>query len=285
MLRVFSSLNFLKIYMKRLRNISMLALIAATLVFANSCREKQEQGPVLSVNPSELVLTRNAGDLLEFAIVGTAGDNELRNIRISQKPENGITSTLLDTTIYGSHTDFFYVYTVPSGTNRVLLTFALYDTDGKSFTTLRDLYINEGEYLTEIAGYDLYSAYSAGNNNAFRISNLTFYQLELDPDSSLIDLVEKDLTDDGTMSLALTSFSGIRFVRHNSFNYAQATATSAEASFTNSSAQQLIPNIAVNDILITKYDTVQNKYAVIKIMGVQDLEGSANDRYIFNIKK
>lgn len=271
--------------MKSFRTIILFTLATLTILYTSSCRDKEEQGPVLSVNPGQLVLTRNAGDLLEFAIVGTAGDNELRNLRITQKPENGVTSILKDTTIYGSHTDFFYVYTVPSGTSRVLLTFALYDTDGKSFTTLRDLYVNSGSFLTETTGYELYSAYSSGNNNAFRISNLTFYQLDTNPDSSLIDLVEKDLTNNEEISRTLTSFSGIRYVRNNAFNYAQATATMAENSYTSSSAQQLIPNIAVNDILITRYDTVLNKYAVIKVTGVYDEVGTSLDRYIFNIKK
>ncbi len=271
--------------MKSFRTLILICISALTVLTIHSCRDKEETGPVLTVIPGELVLERNAGDLLEFSIKGTAGDNELRSIRITQKPENGITTPLKDTTIYGSQTDFFYVYTVPTGINRVLLTFSLYDTDGKSFTILKDLYITQGSYLTETSGYELYSLYSSGSNNAFRISNLTFYQLATNPDSSLIDLVEKDLTDDGSISRTLTSLSGIRYVRNNAFNYAEATASSAANSYTSSSAQQLIPNIAVNDILITKYDTVLNKYAVIKVTGVYDEDGTALDRYIFNIKR
>lgn len=271
--------------MKSLRTITLFSLAIFTILFVGSCRDKEEQGPILSVDPSELVLTRNAGDLLEFSIVATAGDNELRNLRITQKPENGITSVLKDTTLFGSHADFFHVYTVPSGTNRVLLTFTLYDSDGKSYATIRDLYVNEGSSLSETTGYELYSSNTPGGNNAFRIANLSFMQLATEPDSALVDLVEKDVTNDEMISRTLNSLSGIRFVRNNAFNYAEATATSAANSFSSSSAQQLIPSIAINDILITKYDTVQNKYAVIKITGVFDEVGTSLDRYMFNIKK
>lgn len=272
--------------MKNFKILILFTLSAISVLTIQSCRDKEGQGPVLQVSPSELELTRNAGDLLEFTLTATAGSNELRNLRITQKPESGITSILKDTTLYGSFADFFFIYTVPSGMDRVLLTFTLYDSDGQSFTTLRDLYINGGSYLEETAGYQLYSAYSSGSNNAFRISNLMFYQLDANPDSSLIDLVEKDLTDDGTISRTLTSLSGIRYVRNNAFNYAQATAASAANSYTSSSAQQLISNIAVNDILITKYDTVLNKYAVIKITDVHDDPvGTALDSYSFSIKK
>jgi hypothetical protein len=271
--------------MKILRNLSLALLAFTTVVFFFSCKDKEEKGPYMTITPGDLVLMRNAGDLLEFSIKCQAGDNELRNVRITQKPENGVTSTVLDTTLYGQEEDFFFVYTVPANTDRVLLTFTLYDVEGKSFKSLRDLYVNAGSYLAETTGHTLYSVNATGQNNAFQISNLTFHQLEADPDSSVIDIVEKDLTNDGQMSRAWTSLSGIRFVRNNSFNYAEATASTAANSYTSSNAQQLIANIAVNDILITRYDTLQNKYAVIKITGVHDEEGTASDRYTFNIKK
>ncbi|HEY8403569.1 MAG TPA: hypothetical protein VIK71_03060 [Flavobacteriales bacterium] len=271
--------------MKNLRNLALVLFALTTIAFVFSCKEKEERGPYMSITPLDLILYRNSGDLLEFSFNCQAGDHELRNLRITHKPENGVTSVILDTVLYGREAEFFYVYHVPHNTDRVLLTFTLYDTDGKSFRVLRDLYVNEGSYLTETTGHDLYSVHATGQNNAFQISNLTFHQLETNPDSSLIDLVEKDLTNDGQMSRALTSLSGIRFVRNNSFNYAQASATSAANSYTSSNAQQLITDIAVNDILITRYDTVLNKYAVIKITGIYDEEGTALDRYTFSIKK
>lgn len=268
------------------RSTSLLFLsIAGLILFGlNSCK-KEEKGPYMSIAPGELVIERNAGDLLEFAIHAIAGNKELRNLRITQKPENGVTTEIYNEPIYGQNESLFYVYTVPSSTNRVILTFSLYDQNGKSFTVLRDLYINSGSYMSETTGYDLYSINAHGANNAFQISNLTFYQLDNNPDSLRIDLVEKNTATDGSLSKALTSYSGIRFVRNNSFNYAEATATSAENSYTSSSPQQLITNIAVNDILITRYDTIQNKYAVIKITGIYDGEGTQSDHYTFNIKK
>jgi hypothetical protein len=271
--------------MKILRNLSLIVFAFASIIFLYSCKDKEEKGPYMTVSPGDLVLTRNAGDLLEFSIKCEAGDNELRNVRITQKPENGVTSAVLDTTLYGKEADFFFVYTVPANTDRVLLTFTVYDVEGKSFKSLRDLYVNAGSYLAETTGHTLYSVNATGQNNAFQISNLTFHQIETNPDSTLIDLVEKDLTNDGQMSKALTSLSGIRFVRSNSFNYAEATATTAANSYNSSIAQQLISNIQVNDILITRFDTLQNKYAVIKITGVHDEDGTALDRYTFNIKK
>ncbi len=288
-MRVFSS-NFIRSntlfsLMHKSSAVSLFALLLVCTIAITSCRDQEEHGPVLHLTPASLVMTRNAGDLLEFSIQATAGDNALRNLRITQKPENSITTVIKDTALYGKAADFFFVYTVPSGTERVLLTFTLYDTEGKSYATLRDVYIQNGTPLQETTGIELDAFYTPNGVNAFRIQNLELYQLATNPDSTLIDLVEKDLTDDGVMSRTLTSYSGIRFVRNNSFNYAEASNTSAANSYNSSNAQQLISNVAVNDLLIAKYDTINNKYAIIKIMAIYDEEGSVNDRYIFNIKK
>lgn len=254
------------------------------LIFA-SCKDKEKAGPAIYIDPSSLVLTSNAGDLLEFTVTAKGGDFNLQQIKILQKPEGGVTSTLLDTIVSGSKTEFFYVYHVPAGSPRILLTFKAIDTDGNEASTLRDLYVESSIYLTETTGHELYSPFHFGSNNAFNIANSTWYQLDTDPDSADVDLLEADALNDGILSLDITSWSGIRFVRNNAFNYAEATGASAMNSYQSSIPQQLITDIQVNDILITEYDTVQHKYAVIKFTGVYDETDQNLDRYTFNLKK
>jgi len=254
-------------------------------VFSFSCKDKEETGPSMVVTPSSLVLSYQSGDLIEFRIRGTAGDNELRNVQITQKPEGGITSVLKDTTLYGDECDFFYVYHVPSGNPRILLVFKLFDTSGKSLADARDLYVESGAYLAESTGFELYSPFFFGSNNAFHIAGLDYLQLDTDPDSSLVDMVAIDDLDDEMISRNLISYSGIKFVRNNAFNYGEATASSAQNNYVSSTPQQLITNLQTNDILITEYDTTLHKFAVIKVTGVFDDTGETLDRYIFNVKK
>ncbi|MBL0314416.1 MAG: hypothetical protein IPP69_01095 [Flavobacteriales bacterium] len=262
-------------------------LFAALLVFVfiASCGEKEKAGPAIYIDPSALVLTSNAGDLLEFTVNAKGGDFNLQQIKIMQKPEGGVTSTLLDTLVSGSQTEFFYVYQVPAGSPRILLTFKAIDTDGNEASTLRDLYVESSVYLTETSGHELYSPFHFGANNAFDISSSTWLQLDTDPDSALVDLMESDDTDDGVLSLDITSWSGIRFVRNNAFNYAEATGSSAMNSYQSSIPQQLITDVQVNDILITEYDTIEHKFAVIKLTGIYDDTDPNLDRYTFSLKK
>ncbi|MBX7053273.1 MAG: hypothetical protein K1X54_14660 [Flavobacteriales bacterium] len=262
------------------------ALICAVAIMGiASCRDQEKEGPAIYIDPSSIVLSSNAGDLLEFTVTANGGDFNLQQIKILQKPEGGVTSTLLDTIVSGSKTEFFYVYQVPSGSPRILLTFKAIDTDGNEASTLRDLYVESSVYLTETTGHELYSPFHFGANNAFNIAGSTWYQLDTDPDSSGVDILEADATNDGNLSLNITSWSGIRFVRNNAFNYAEATGSSAMNSYQSSIPQQLITDIQVNDILITEYDTVQHKYAVIKFTGIYDDADPNLDRYTFNLKK
>lgn len=260
-------------------------ILGYSLLLLNACKTKEEEGPAIFVTPDALVLNADANDLIEFTINAVAGDNELKKVQITQKPEGGITSTIKDTTLFGSNAEFFYVYTVPVGAPRILLTFTVIDASGKTLSTLRDLYVNSATYLTETTGYELFSPFHFGSNNAMNLGNLSYLQLDTNPDSTVVDLTEKDETDDGTISRNITSLSGIKFVRNNSYNYAQASATSAASNYVSSVPQQLITNIQVNDILITEYDTVLHKYAVLKFTGVFDDPDPALDRYIFNVKK
>lgn len=269
-----------------MRRISIFTLLVyLCIVLFQSCKTKEEAGPAIYVSPSSLVLNANAGDLVEFTISAVAGDNELRQIKVSQKPEGSITSVLKDTTVFGSESDFFYVYRVPQGTERILLTFTVMDTDGKSVSTLRDLYIASASYLTETTGYEIFSPFLFGSNNAFNLGNLTYLQLDTDPDSSVVDLTERDDLNDSQITRNITSLSGIKFVRNNSYNYAQASASSASATYLSSVPQQLITNVQVNDILITEFDTILHRYAVLKFTGVFDDPDQSLDRYIFNVKK
>jgi len=257
----------------------------ALILALSSCKTKEDDGPAIAVTPGSLILNADANDLIEFTINAVAGDNELKKVQITQKPEGGITSTLKDTTLFGSTAEFFYVYTVPVGAPRILLTFTVIDATGKSLSTLRDLYVNSGTFLTENTSFELFSPFHFGSNNAMNFGNLSFLQLDTNPDSTVIDLTEKDETNDGMISRNLTSLSGIKFVRNNSFNYAQASVSSAASNFVSSVPQQLITNIQVNDILITEYDTILHKYAVLKFTGVFDDIDPNFDRYIFNVKK
>ncbi len=254
------------------------------LLFA-SCGEKEKLPPAIFVSPNSTNLYADAGDVIEFIVTSTAGDNGLNRVIITSKPLGGITATIKDTSVVGQESEFYFIYNVPSGASNYLLTFSTYDTDGLSATVGRNLHVDAAEYLTETTGFEIFSPFNFGSNNAFNLNGLDYYQLDADPDSALIDMVENDEVNDDAITRNITSLSGIRYVRNNAYNYAEATKQSAQDTYTSSTAQQLITNVQVNDILITEYDTLAHNYAVIKVTGVFDDTGVSLDRYIFNVKK
>ena len=197
-----------------------------------------------------------------------------------------MTSTLKDTSVYGNEAEFFFVYQAPtSGVESVVLTFKVYDREGANNGLLRKVEIEGNAFLDQTTGHIMYSFHNINALNAFDLSAVEPLNLATTSDTSIIDLIEFDLTDDDLLSRSFTSYSGIKFVRNNDYNYAEATEASAAASFSSSTPQSIISNIQPNDILITKYDTIAMKYAVIRIIQVTDDSGITGDKYEFNLKK
>ncbi|MCB0761573.1 MAG: hypothetical protein KDC12_08630 [Flavobacteriales bacterium] len=259
-------------------------LAALTLVAFHACK-KDPVPPVIFVTPSSLFIEVTEGTPFEFDVSAQKGDANLRQIQIFQKPIDGVTSKLLDTLVSGSQADFFWIHAFTGEHPEVVLTFKVIDQDGYDSETARRVYVEGATALVESTGHMLYSKYSTTGSNAFNIENLESYFLANNPDTLSVDLIELDGSDDGELSNQLTSWSGIRFVRNNAFNYPEATVESAEATYLSSTALQVLSNIAIDDILVTEYDTVNHAYAVIKITGISTAAGSDEDRYEFNVKK
>ncbi len=267
-----------------MKNLILLASLAIVVSFS-ACK-KDPIGPAIYVEPTTLQITSLPDGLTEFRIKVNQGDNPGLNVQILAKPENSITSTLLDTSLFGSQADFFYAYRAPdSGAEDVILTFRVFDNDGLSNSVLRRVIISGNALLSQTTGHLIYSGYNTSSLNGFNIATASPYNLATLADSSSIDLMEFDLEDDDVLSRSLSSYSGIKFIRNNDYNYAEATNQSAQASFESSTPQSIISNINVDDILIAKYDTLNNRFAVIRIVDVEDEAGINSDRYEFNLKK
>jgi hypothetical protein len=254
-------------------------------IILHSCK-KDPVGPSINVTPSNLQIVTIPDGLTEFRIKLNQGDNPGLNVQILAKPENSVTSTVLDTTIIGATADFYWVYQAPSsGVEDVILTFRVFDNDGISNSTLRRMIIEGNALLEQTTGHLLYSGYNVSSLNGFDISAAEPLNLASLADSSGVDLIEFDLEDDEELSYSFSSYSGIKFIRNNDFNYAEATNQSAMDSYESSTPQSIISNVNVDDIIIAKYDTVNSRYAVIRVVGINDAAGTNADRYEFNLKK
>ena len=139
--------------------------------------------------------------------------------------------------------------------------------------------------MEESTGHDLYSNFSTGNTNGFNISGLEPLFMGSLPDSSGVDIAQLDATNDDIQDNVISSYSALKFTRNNSFNYAAARQSMAMSSYDASVPLQTISNLEIDDILITRYDTLNMLHAAIKIIDIQDMPGTEEDRIIFNLKK
>ncbi len=259
-------------------------LIALSYLFI-AC-DPEPVPPGIIITPNTYLQEVDPEDVIEFNIRSVAGDAALSKLEISTKPEGGVTTQLVEFEISGQESNDIYVFEV--GENPVedqLLVFTVTDVDGLRGQTARRILLNNDPVLVESSGHDLYSNWSSSNSNAFDIETLEQLFLASLADSSNVDLVHLDETDDEAIDNVITSLSGIRFVRNNSFNYASARQSTALNTFESSVPLQTISDLQIDDILITKYDTLDFKYAAIRIMDIQDEPGSENDRIVFNLKK
>lgn len=265
----------------------LLLMVTSLSVIILGCN-KEIEGPRLNVTPYDTQFSRQPGALMEFGISASAEEG-LKSLRITKKINNTVTESLLDTVLSGDQANFKYPFVVPTeGVTQIYFVFTLEDMEGRKVSTPRRLIVQGAALLTESAGHELAGIHAGDDaQRAFNISDATLFQITPDVDSTLIDLVEHDPLDDDALGLSLKSFNGLKFVKanNNTYNYANATFATAKSAYENGSELEIAGNLTSSDILITRYSTDPERYAVIDIVEIHDEEGSSNDYYRFNLKK
>lgn len=273
--------------MRKLLSLIFAVVMVVVTLSTSSCN-KETEGPVLRVLPNATQFSRQPGQLMEFTIQGEAKDG-LKGLRITKNENNTITQTLLDTVLSGSQTSFTLPFQVPEqGVTQIYFVFTLEDVEGRKVSTPRRLVVQGAALLQETTGHILYSIHAGAEaNRAFNISNGNAFNLTAETDSSLIDILDYDQTDDGVLARSLTSGNGLEFVRFDAdgFNYSAATFASAQSAYGTANKLDIVSNIQVGDKIITKYSTNPDKFAVLDIVEIFDEDGSSDDRYRFNLKK
>lgn len=267
-----------------MKNSSILLAIIIALVSV-SC-EKDPEPPGVTVSPNTYIQYVDIDDVIEFTIEGIAGDATLKSLVVTTKPEGGVTTTIFEEDLFGELSTSVYVFEIgQSPAEDQVVVFTVTDEDGYTGQTARRIQLNNDPVMDESTGHNLYSNFSTGSTNGFNISGLEPLFMASLADSSGVDLAQLDSTDDDIQDNVISSYSGVKFTRNNSFNYASARQSMAMSSYNASVPLRTISNLQVDDILITRYDTLNMLHAAIKIIDIQDMPGTEDDRIIFNLKK
>ena len=269
-------------------NLWMLAI--AALLLLGACKKDKLKQPLVTVTPSDLYLYAKAGNVIGVTI-DVASDIKLSRFYITAKIDNAFQTTVLDSAISVKNFSLYYEYLVPQTAvgKSVVFSFNAVDEDGNKGTDLKRLVVDAdtAKVLTETTGHQLFSGKSLNHMDAYDLETNTIkYSLAPGADSTALDI--KDYPTDTTTALSRTWISPAKgkFVRYNGYDYANATDASAFNAYQSGAKLDLMSNIQLNDIIITKLGSITgDKYVVLKLSAVIDAPGNEFDSYSFSIKK
>lgn len=261
------------------KNILFIAIVA--LIALVSCN-KEEKSSNLTILPAENYLLRDTSNVINFTIK-VESTNDLARYRITQTIDNS-TTTIKDELISGKNYIDWFDYTVPNsfqgyGRHEIKLIFTTIDVKGAEMNRAKLIYVDiTDRTLAENSGNTMYSALSNQFNAYDLLTNTPKYNT--DSTAHIFDFTKPNTND--TLGRVWISPSGVKFVKLNGFDYANATASSVTNAYNSSVKNDTLRNLTDGDIVITK---VGSTYMALKMVYVIDDVGNANDRYIFSIKK
>ncbi len=267
-------------------NLLLIFCSIAVVFFLTSCKKnKLEDKITLSISPVETFITVTSGQTKIFTITGNS-PVKLQRLKITYKTGGGALSTLLDSTLEVKSFTMQYPFQVPDyGSQNVSLSlyFELTDSDGNSISASKGLDVTFADRaLTSISGNELYSRLS-GQPSAYNLvlSTSLVFSSPYTEDMNITDSLQAD-----SLSYSWISPSGGLFARKNSFDFGAATLLSLKNAYEATAKTNKISGLKIGDIILYKqiYGT-EAFYAAIKITDIQNNTGSANDKYMFNIKK
>lgn len=256
------------------------------LIFCG-CKGDDVSKVVIIISTSDTLSNLTPGDKVLFRIHSFANEDEIRNITITSSDLQEGRMLIFDTSLNVEKFDYDYQYTVPDyeDSTTVRLTFEAFSSDNTSSSsmpvTLR--VINKNVVLPSFDGIIMYAA-NSNNKNGFNINSMQTLYCET-TDSLQIDIYDcyDTLIFPDALSREWRSKTGILFARFNDFNFATATRFGVITAFEHAAKYTSIKNLTNGDIILIGNNN--KSLGVIQLIAIYDEEGTANDRYVFNLKK
>ncbi|HEX2395127.1 MAG TPA: hypothetical protein VHI78_07265 [Bacteroidales bacterium] len=258
-------------------------IILIYMTFLFSC-EKENSRPYMTIAPENLLIESYNDEKLVFYI-NVYSDVVLQKLIISSRLEGEQETILLDSSLIVKNFNYEWVYNTPADIDDdIFIYFNAINGAGEQ-TKLGRRIVLTGKKLQETTGLKMYS-YNAGGSSAFNLA--TLQPESLSADSTLRDIQELQNDPlDQHLSNKLFSPSGCTFVKFNDFDYGNASSVKVKSAYAAGIPLTEVSNIHVNDIYIIKINksSPQEIYAVLKITGLFDNDGTENDFYEFSVKK
>ena len=258
-----------------------------------SCKDDVGDEVIVFLTPSDLQVVADVGDYVGITVKASSS-NKLTSLIITETINTKQSVIILDSSLTVKSFSFDYSYLVPEvdkvENNEIKLVFTFVDDLGNTQKRTKLIKVNfSQEELTEITGNEMFSRL-ASNKNAFNLVSLqpvnyqtTDSAYRFIEDYSL-DTVTTEPVD--TLSRKWISPAGIKFLKYNSFDYANATHQSIKDSYLSGIETDFIDDLKEGDIILTYIPQadIGHEFYILKIIYIIDNPGVENDKYIFNIK-
>lgn len=272
-------------YLRMNKKIIFLPLL---LLFFAGCKKDKDSTPTLFIEPSDIVFDAKMGEIVTFKINANAPAG-FNNLKVTYKETDTFTQTLKDSSL-GGKTQFYwnYEFKIPAKSNAYSfdIGFVFTDQSGYEFSGARRVNVQvNNAALSEYTGNIFYSK-NSGQADSYDLINRT--ALMSGSAAASLRNIQNDGTYDSGDSLARAwvSPAGNKFVRFNSYDYTNATYSSLVSTYESGIKLDTINHLQTGDLIFTKVTrNGVDTYQVLKLTSIIDQAGSANDLYIFAIKK
>lgn len=268
-----------------------LLLLVPVLTLGPGCKkDKDPTKPLVFVTPDALHVFSDVGDVVSFDIL-VSSEAGLSAFRIETKIDDGqsFTQTVFEESLSGVGTyNKLYEMIAPLAAtgSSLIITFIATDANGLQSLDIRRLWVTATSTpLTETSGHVMFNQNSQ-NADAYNILLGEPVISKWSTDSTEMNILDYP-TDTITtiLSRSWISPAGDKFVKFNSFDYANATDSSVAQAFSAGLALPQVDNISPLDIILLQFKNTSD-YAAIQITAVNNIDSTTStDSYVFNIKK
>lgn len=250
-----------------------------------ACTSEDDASEVtLFVTPS--ALAAGGGETIRFEIQARTRNERIERFEIGSFDAGGARELFRTEPGTPSYLDTYY-YRAPDvekDSTRIELTFRATDNAGYVQEQHHNLTIrNNTSLLSEKAGITLWSPRS-GKPDGFSLATAQPL-LCATADNGQIDIYLYAAPDDTAPDVLTRDWrtrTDVRFARANNFDYAAATRSSLSAVYANSIRNNYVRDLEIDDVILVGREA--EVWGAIKIAGIFDEAGAANDRYLINIK-
>lgn len=267
--------SFLHLVMTKFKILLSFSLVLTILV---SCDEKVNLSDVVILATPKKDTTLYAGEKMCYHMRLFTIHDYVDGLTVSSSDIERGNVVCLDTSFAAKSKDFEFdfIYTAPRINKEELdveLALVVRDNLGNTSKVMRNVKVrNRQLMIAEKNGIILY-AHNADLPNSLLLSDVSQpFVASLAPDSLLADIWLNP--DDNPSMITWTSKTGLKFVRHNDFNYTTATAESLQATYLASKRYDAVNEVAVNDIIIVGHDElVEGVFFVNNILSGNGFQG------------